>query len=257
MTNSFGEQWFACLASHHLPLTGRNRYCIDKNYASVLIIWDRIFGTFAAEEEQVVYGLTTPVQSFDPLELQFGHYRDMMRRMGTVNGWQEKVSVLMKGPGWEPGKPRLGLIQDIPDISRDNVLPAYEPDVPVSRQLYCGLHFLIVLFFHVQLAQSVRRLTQTLLLLVFAFIFISLTSFGALMEGKKFGERLELFRCFFFVFLDHTLLPHAVSDQTVVSLAIKLLFFASLLYWTVRHLNEIQIFEKISRDVSRVHPIKN
>ncbi|RLW11579.1 hypothetical protein DV515_00001565 [Chloebia gouldiae] len=48
----------------------RNPYCIDKNYGGTLIIWDRIFGTFEAEDAKVVYGLTHPVNSFDPIMLQ-------------------------------------------------------------------------------------------------------------------------------------------------------------------------------------------
>ncbi|GFT80644.1 alkylglycerol monooxygenase [Trichonephila clavipes] len=57
--------YWAHRASH-----GRNRYCIDKNYAGVLIIWDRIFGTFEPESEKVVYGLTHPINSFEPMYIQ-------------------------------------------------------------------------------------------------------------------------------------------------------------------------------------------
>ncbi|XP_041583384.1 alkylglycerol monooxygenase isoform X2 [Vulpes lagopus] len=56
--------------SHHRVHHGRNRYCIDKNYAGVLIIWDRIFGTFEAENEKVVYGLTHPINTFEPFQVQ-------------------------------------------------------------------------------------------------------------------------------------------------------------------------------------------
>ncbi len=58
--------------SHHRVHHGRNPYCIDKNYAGVFIIWDRLFGTFAAERdnEQIAYGLIHPINTFDPLETQ-------------------------------------------------------------------------------------------------------------------------------------------------------------------------------------------
>ncbi|XP_077613750.1 alkylglycerol monooxygenase isoform X2 [Crocuta crocuta] len=56
--------------SHHRVHHGRNRYCIDKNYAGILIIWDRIFGTFEAENEKVVYGLTHPINTFEPFMVQ-------------------------------------------------------------------------------------------------------------------------------------------------------------------------------------------
>ena len=58
--------------SFHRVHHGRNPYCIDKNYAGVLIIWDRLFGTFEAEkkDEQIAYGLVHPVGSFDPIYIQ-------------------------------------------------------------------------------------------------------------------------------------------------------------------------------------------
>ncbi|KAI4570305.1 hypothetical protein MJG53_006282 [Ovis ammon polii x Ovis aries] len=56
--------------SHHRVHHGRNRYCIDKNFAGTLIIWDRIFGTFEAENEKVVYGLTHPINTFEPFKVQ-------------------------------------------------------------------------------------------------------------------------------------------------------------------------------------------
>ncbi|XP_059322921.1 alkylglycerol monooxygenase isoform X2 [Ammospiza nelsoni] len=63
-------EWILNTPSHHRVHHGRNPYCIDKNYGGTLIIWDRIFGTFEAEDAKVVYGLTHPVNSFDPIMLQ-------------------------------------------------------------------------------------------------------------------------------------------------------------------------------------------
>ena len=51
---------------------GSNRYCLDKNYAGVLIIWDRMFGTFEPEkqDEKIVYGLVDQPQYFNPVKHQ-------------------------------------------------------------------------------------------------------------------------------------------------------------------------------------------
>lgn len=58
--------------SHHRVHHGRNPYCIDKNYGGVLIVWDRLFGTFAAElrDEEIAYGLVQSFVSFDPWKIQ-------------------------------------------------------------------------------------------------------------------------------------------------------------------------------------------
>ena len=54
---------------------GSNRYCLDKNYAGVLIIWDRMFGTFEQEkeDENIVYGLVDQPQYFNPIKHQVRH----------------------------------------------------------------------------------------------------------------------------------------------------------------------------------------
>lgn len=63
--------------SHHRVHHGRNPQYIDKNYAGVLIIWDKMFGTYAKEEETVEYGITKPVNSFNPLVVTFSEWREM------------------------------------------------------------------------------------------------------------------------------------------------------------------------------------
>ncbi|MFT5236248.1 MAG: sterol desaturase/sphingolipid hydroxylase (fatty acid hydroxylase superfamily) [Shewanella sp.] len=69
--------------SHHRVHHGRNPQYIDKNYAGVLIIWDKMFGTYAKEEETVEYGITKPVNSFNPLVVTFSEWRDMLREAFT------------------------------------------------------------------------------------------------------------------------------------------------------------------------------
>lgn len=56
---------------HH----GQNPRYIDRNHGGVFIFWDRLFGTWQEEDEPVVYGVTTPVRTFDPLRLQFSWWR--------------------------------------------------------------------------------------------------------------------------------------------------------------------------------------
>ncbi|WP_428611812.1 sterol desaturase family protein [Shewanella sp.] len=70
-------EWIFNTPSHHRVHHGRNPQYIDKNYAGVLIIWDRLFGTYIKEEETVDYGITKPVKSFNPLVVTFSEWRDM------------------------------------------------------------------------------------------------------------------------------------------------------------------------------------
>ena len=70
-------EWLFNTPSHHRVHHGRNPQYIDKNYAGILIIWDKLFGTFVPEEETVIYGITKPVNSFNPIKVTFSEWRDM------------------------------------------------------------------------------------------------------------------------------------------------------------------------------------
>lgn len=87
-------EWVMNTPSHHRVHHGRNRYCIDKNYAGTLIIWDRMFGTFAAESEEVVYGLTHPLTTWDPVWTQLHHVVHIANMVWKTPGLANKVSHL-------------------------------------------------------------------------------------------------------------------------------------------------------------------
>ncbi len=82
----------------------------------MLIIWDRMFGTFAPESDKVVYGLVHPLSSWNPIWAQFHHLFYIITTVGKKQGWKNKLYFIINGPGWSPGKPRLGDINDIPEV---------------------------------------------------------------------------------------------------------------------------------------------
>lgn len=83
--------------SHHRVHHASNEKYLDKNYGSTFIIWDRIFGTFQAEEEQPIYGLTTPVNSYNPVYLVFHEWFDMAKDM-KGKSFKEKLYVIWGSP---------------------------------------------------------------------------------------------------------------------------------------------------------------
>lgn len=111
-------EYFLNTPSHHRVHHGRDKYCIDKNYGGTLIIWDRMFGTFQAEQDRPAYGLTHPVSTFDPWALQTLHLQHIWNQIWRLKGFSNKLSAIFKGPGWAPGKPRLGNPSEIPEVPR-------------------------------------------------------------------------------------------------------------------------------------------
>lgn len=88
--------------SHHRVHHGRNPNYLDKNFGGVLIIWDRWFGTFAPEREVVVYGTTYPVDSWNPLWVNFQPYRQIVDRIRRTPGWLDKWQILWEPPNEKP-----------------------------------------------------------------------------------------------------------------------------------------------------------
>jgi len=86
--------------SHHRVHHGSQRQYIDRNHGSILIVWDRLFGTFEREDERVVYGLTTNIDSFDPLVVATHEYRDIVRDVAASTTWRDRLSFVLRGPGW-------------------------------------------------------------------------------------------------------------------------------------------------------------
>ena len=86
---------------HH----GSNAQYIDKNYGGILILWDRLFGTYAREEETVKYGITTPVGSHNPLIINFKEYAALLRDVKRAKSWKAALGYVFRAPGWKPAAP--------------------------------------------------------------------------------------------------------------------------------------------------------
>jgi len=86
--------------SHHRVHHGTNRQYLDRNHGGILIIWDRMFGTFEPEDEPVVYGLTKNINTFNPARIASHEYLDMARDIASSTGWTERLSYVFRGPGW-------------------------------------------------------------------------------------------------------------------------------------------------------------
>lgn len=86
--------------SHHRVHHATNKQYLDKNYAGIFIIWDKMFGTFAAEEEKVRYGVYPRINSVNPLKVFFSGYAKLLSRMWHAPSWSYRWNLLVKSPTW-------------------------------------------------------------------------------------------------------------------------------------------------------------
>ena len=95
--------WFEFIfntPSHHRVHHGSDLKYLDKNHAGILIIWDRMFGTFRKEEERPNYGLTRNVNTFNPVAIAFSEWKHLFQKMVAANSATDAVKYLFKPPGW-------------------------------------------------------------------------------------------------------------------------------------------------------------
>ncbi len=93
--------------SNHRVHHGQNDYCIDRNYGGILILFGRLFGTYADErdDERIVYGVRTPLRSLNPVWANLHYYADLWRASRSVRGWRSKLYVWLGPPGGWTGEP--------------------------------------------------------------------------------------------------------------------------------------------------------
>ncbi len=102
--------WFETIfntPSHHRVHHASNVRYLDRNHGGVLIVWDRLFGTFSQEvaEEPVVYGLTSNLESDDILTVALHEYRMLWRDVRRARHWRQKWRYLLLAPGWSHDGP--------------------------------------------------------------------------------------------------------------------------------------------------------
>ncbi|MEM8609278.1 MAG: sterol desaturase family protein [Myxococcota bacterium] len=86
--------------SHHRVHHGRNPLYLDRNHAGILIVWDKLFGSFEPEHEPVDYGLTKNIETHNPMKIAFHEWGSMLKDAWHANTWRGRLGYLFMPPGW-------------------------------------------------------------------------------------------------------------------------------------------------------------
>jgi sterol desaturase/sphingolipid hydroxylase (fatty acid hydroxylase superfamily) len=96
-------EFFFNTPSHHRVHHGSNPQYLDRNYGGILIIWDRMFGSFEPEGERVRYGLTKNIHTFNPFKVFAHEWLAIWRDVRGAENWHDRLGYMFRGPGWQPG----------------------------------------------------------------------------------------------------------------------------------------------------------
>jgi sterol desaturase/sphingolipid hydroxylase (fatty acid hydroxylase superfamily)/uncharacterized membrane protein YhhN len=135
------DRWFCSPSNHRVHHAVNDRY-IDRNYGGVLIVWDRLFGTFKEEDEPCVYGTRSPLRSWDPIWANAEVYWSLARDSWRTRRWSDKLRVWIKPPGWRPAD--LAAIDPKPAFDIRQV-QRYEPQVSGGVRAFAAAQFVLLL----------------------------------------------------------------------------------------------------------------
>lgn len=187
--------WFDrvfCSPSNHRAHHAVNDRYLDRNYGGILIVWDRMFGTFIEEDDTdpPIYGTRSPLRSWNPLWANAEVYWATAKDAWHARRWRDKLLVWLKPPGWRPADVAEHFPKPAFDIQRERFLP------PLTRgyMIYSLVQFALLLGMAVQFLDLAKHLPAAALIGYAVFLVLSLAALGALTEGRRLGVGLELAR---------------------------------------------------------------
>jgi alkylglycerol monooxygenase len=178
--------------SHHRVHHAINPIYIDKNHGQILIIWDKLFGTFQEEldTEPPVYGITVPVRTWNPIKINFQHIWQMILDTVRTQNWSDKLKVWYGKTGWRPDD----MVKKYPLQKIENPFEyvKFSPNTSKNLEVWIWIQFLVTFSFLMHLYSSFGKLPYNELLIYGLFIFISIYSYTELMDTNKNAFWLEL-----------------------------------------------------------------
>jgi sterol desaturase/sphingolipid hydroxylase (fatty acid hydroxylase superfamily) len=188
--------------SHHRVHHAINPIYLDKNFSQVLIIWDRLFGTFQEEraDTPAVYGITRPVSTWNPIKINFMHLWLLIKDAWRTKSVKDKFRIWLMPLGWRPAdvieKYPVDKITDVYNFEKYNTPASKAKQIYLWIQLFCMLLLVSYLF------GNVASIGHSNIFYYGAFIFIQVYALTEFMDRNKFAwimEGVKNIACIFYI----------------------------------------------------------
>ena len=180
--------------SHHRVHHAINPEYLDRNYGQIFIVWDKMFGTFQRELDEVkpVYGILRPAKTWNPILINFKHSYQLCKDAWRAEHFYDKLRIWFMPTGWRP--------QDVADryplehIQDPNELIKYETDNSLSFISWSWFQFGIALLMMLHMFSVIHEYPGTLGYFYVGLIFVHIFAFTTLLDGKKHGAIAEMLK---------------------------------------------------------------
>ena len=187
--------------SHHRVHHAINPEYIDRNYGQILIIWDRMFGTFQKELSDVkpVYGVLRPVKTWNPILINFKHTYQLCKDAWRTKSYYDKLRIWFMPTGWRPND----MIEKFPIDYINNPEEQVKFDTNHSNLFlaWSWFQFSIALGLMLHMFSVIHNFQGELGYLYVAIIFVHIFSFTSLLDGKWYSIFAEFIKAVIVIFV--------------------------------------------------------
>ncbi len=224
-------EWLLNTPSHHRVHHSIDPKYIDKNHAGVFMIWDRLFGTFKAEEEdsEIHYGITTQLNSWNPAWANIHYYIEMMQKAKQMI-WTDKLKVIFAKPGWLPDY--LGGFQQVKEVDSARYTK-YNQDTNIHFKIYAVVQFIVLLWGAIQYMAHFKEISLFYKLIFFGLLLITMLITGAIFENRKWIVYAEYVRLALVLLALNTFYYYwYINWFNVTAIVSAILFAGSIVFFT-------------------------
>lgn len=179
--------------SNHRVHHAQNERYIDKNYGGMLILWDRLFGTFEDEREDdpVVFGVRKPLANWNPFWANLQVYDYLLSDARQARRWRDKLGIWFRRTGWRPPDVEERFPKRPVDL---DAFEKFDPPVPRPMQRYVLAQFGIAVAATLGIAVLFATAGAMAVLLPCVLLWALLYTLGLINEGRPYAVRFELAR---------------------------------------------------------------
>ena len=183
--------------SHHRVHHAINEEYLDKNLSQIFIIWDKLFGTFQKELNEVppVYGVKRPVRSWNPIFINFTHLMVLIKDAWRTNNWYDKLRIWFMPTGWRP----KDVENEFPIVSIDssNDYEKYYPNLSMKLQIWSWIQYTLVFCFMMYFINNLYRISFVEGIQYAVFLYVSIYGLTSLMDQDSYAWIFEIGKSLF------------------------------------------------------------
>ncbi|MBK7699775.1 MAG: sterol desaturase family protein [Saprospiraceae bacterium] len=180
--------------SHHRVHHAINPEYMDKNYSQIFIIWDKLFGTFQPEKEEIpaVYGVTRAVHTWNPWIINYQHLWLLISDAWRTKSWLDKLKIWVMPTGWRPAD--VSTAFPVPYTKEIYLRNKYDTIASPLFKVWAVGQLLITLLLMMFLFNNIGTIPFSSVLLYGLFLFVNIFAYTSLMDGNLIGIAAEVLK---------------------------------------------------------------